>query len=184
LLQRLARPAPAVTPFVEVRFSKLLAKPLVVSGQLEYTGPRSLARTVSSPFKERTEIHDMTVTVQREGQSPRRFSLKRAPELHMLFDSFAALLGGDRSGLETEFTLDTQGDEAAWTLIMKPKEPRIQQRIRDITVTGTAGEPRCLMTTEPNDNASIMLLAASAGTKLPDSPQRAWLEDFCRGSRR
>jgi hypothetical protein len=94
------------------------------------------------------------------------------------------LLGGDRSGLEKEFTLDTQGDEAAWTLIMKPKEPRIQQRIRDITVTGAADEPRCLMTTEPNGNASIMLLAASAGTKLPDSPQRAWLEDFCRGSRR
>ena len=183
LLKRLARPAPAVTPFVEARFSNLLAKPLIVSGQLEYMGPESLARTVTAPFKERTEIKNMAVTVQREGQKPRRFSLKRAPELHLLLDSFAALLGGDGSGLEKQFTLAMRGDDAAWTLVMTPKEPRIKQRIRDITVTGTATEPRCLVTTEPNDNANIMLLAAAASTKLPEDPQRAWFDDFCRGAR-
>jgi len=183
LLKRLARPAPAVTPFVEARFSKLLAKPLIVSGQLEYTGPESLARTVTAPFKERTEIKDMNVTVQREGQNPRRFSLKRAPELHLLLDSFAALLGGNRSGLEKEFALELRGDDAAWTLVMTPKEPRIKQRIRDIIVTGNINEPRCIVTTEPNDNAGIMLLATAASTRLPDNPQRAWFEDFCRGTR-
>jgi hypothetical protein len=179
-VKRLARPAPAVTPFVEARFSRLLTKPLIVSGQLEYTGPESLARAVTTPFKERTEIKDMTVTVQREGQSPRRFSLKRAPELHVLLDSFSALLGGDRSGLEKEFALEVRGDDAAWTLLMTPKEPRIKQRIRDITVTGTTNEPRCLVTAEPNDNASIMLLASAASTKLPENPDRAWFENFCR----
>jgi hypothetical protein len=179
-LKRLARPAPAVTPFIEARFSKLLTKPLIVSGQLEYTGPESLARTVTSPFKERTEIKDATVTVTREGQSQRRFSLKRAPELRLLLDSFAALLGGDRSVLEQEFNLDLQGDDNAWTLTMTPKDARIKQRIRDIVVNGTANEPRCLTSTEPNDNASIMLLASAAGTKLPSDPQRSWFENFCR----
>jgi len=182
-MQKLTRPAPAVTPFVEARFSKLLAKPLIVSGQLEYTGAEQLARTVTSPFKERTEIRDMTVTVLREGRSPRRFSLKRAPELRTLLDSFAAILGGDRSRVEKEFDLDLQGDDAAWTLVMTPKQSRIQQRIRSITVTGATDEPRCLVTAEPDGNATIMLLAQAAATTLPDSPQRAWFEDFCRGSR-
>src|SRR5688572_21956002 len=73
LLQQLARPAPAGTPFVEIRFSSLLATPLKVSGRLEYNGPQSLARTVDAPFRERTEIRGETVTVEREGNKPRRF---------------------------------------------------------------------------------------------------------------
>jgi Outer membrane lipoprotein carrier protein LolA-like len=180
LLSRLARPAPATTPFVEARFSKLLAKPLVVSGELEYLGPDSLARTVKEPFQERTEIKGTTVTVQR-GERTRRFSLNRAPELRTLLDSFAALLGGDRSVLERQFTLDLQGDEQAWKLVMTPKDARVKQRIRDITVTGAANEPRCLITTEPDEDASIMLLASAAATKLPDPVQRTGLENECRG---
>src|SRR5262245_31953314 len=77
LLKSLARPAPAVTSFVEVRYSKLLDRPLVVKGQLEYRGDGALVREVQTPFRERTEIAGETVTVQRGNKSPRRFSLKR-----------------------------------------------------------------------------------------------------------
>src|SRR5262245_558521 len=52
LLKRLARPAPATTPFVEVRFSKLLDQPLVVKGQLEYHEDGALVRAVNLPFQE------------------------------------------------------------------------------------------------------------------------------------
>ena len=56
LLQHLARPAPATTPFVEVHFSPLLSRPLVVSGELQYSGPDSLARNVEKPYSEHTVI--------------------------------------------------------------------------------------------------------------------------------
>jgi hypothetical protein len=184
LLSRLARPAPAATAFVEVRFSKLLAKPLVVSGELEYLGPESLARTVKEPFPERTEIKGATVIVKRGSERERRFSLQRAPELRTLLDSFAALLGGDRSVLERQFTLELGGDEQAWKLVMVPKNARVKQRIRDITVTGSNNEPRCLITTEPDEDASVMLLASAAtNTKVPDAVQRSWLDEQCRGPR-
>jgi hypothetical protein len=184
LLSRLARPAPAATAFVEVRFSKLLAKPLVVSGELEYLGPESLARTVKEPFQERTEIKGATVTVKRGSERERRFSLQRAPELRTLLDSFTALLGGDRSVLERQFTLELEGDEQAWKLVMVPKDARVKQRIRDITVTGSNSEPRCLITTEPDEDASVMLLAGAAtNTKVPDTVQRSWLDEQCRGPR-
>ncbi len=49
LLQRLARPAPATTVFVEVHFSPLLSRPLIVSGELQYDGPDSLGRSVEKP---------------------------------------------------------------------------------------------------------------------------------------
>jgi hypothetical protein len=183
LLSRLARPAPATTPFIEVRFSNLLARPLVVSGELEYLGADSLARTVKEPFRERTEIRAEAVSVQREGERVRRFSLKRAPELRILLNSFAAILGGQRAPLEQQFTLNLQGDEAAWTLVMTPKDARIKQRIKDIAVTGGASEPRCLITTEPDGDASIQLLAGAASIKLPDAIDRSWLDGHCRGTR-
>src|SRR3954467_2281577 len=61
LLKSLAKPAPAVTPFVEVRYSKLLEQPIVVKGQLEYHEDGTLVRAVKDPFQERTEIKGETV---------------------------------------------------------------------------------------------------------------------------
>ena len=96
LLQRLARPAPATTPFVEVHFSPLLSRPLIVSGQLQYGGPDSLARNVDKPYSEHTEIHGDEVSVVRGNGKPRTFSLQRSPELKTLLSSVSALLGGNR----------------------------------------------------------------------------------------
>src|SRR3954467_9112754 len=105
LLKSLARPAPAVTPFVEVRYSKLLEQPIVVKGQLEYHEDGTLVRAVNEPFKERTEIKGDSVSVDRIGRSPRRFSLKRAPELRSMLGGFAAVLGGGRGNLDKDFNL-------------------------------------------------------------------------------
>jgi len=109
LLKSLARPAPAVTPFVEVRYSKLLEQPIVVKGQLEYHEDGTLVRAVKDPFQERTEIKGETVNIARVGKSPRRFSLKRAPELRSMLGGFAAVLGGGRADLERDFNIGVSG---------------------------------------------------------------------------
>jgi len=54
LIGRLAKPAPATISFTEVRFSKLLRAPLIVSGDLGYAGPESLDRRVTAPYREST----------------------------------------------------------------------------------------------------------------------------------
>ena len=124
LLQHLARPVPATTPFVEVHFSPLLSRPLIVSGELEYSGPDSLARTVEKPYSEHTQIHGDEVSVVRGDGKPRTFSLARAPELKTLLSSFSALLGGNRQQLERSFTLTVSGDDAHWTLGLTPRDTR------------------------------------------------------------
>ena len=69
LLRHLARPAPASTPFVEVHFSPLLSRPLIVSGELEYNGPDALARTVQKPYSEHTVIQGDEVSVTQIGRA-------------------------------------------------------------------------------------------------------------------
>src|SRR5580692_12716106 len=136
LLQHLTRPAPAITPFVEVHFSPLLSRPLIVSGEMEYDGPDSLARSVEKPYSEHTRIQGDTVTVTRGSGKPRTFSLQRAPELKTLLTSFTALLGGNRAQLERSFNLNVDGDDAHWSIGLTPRDDRVSQRVTRITITG------------------------------------------------
>ena len=180
LLQHLAKPAPATTPFVEVHFSPLLSRPLIVSGELEYDGPESLARTVDKPYSERTRIQGDTVTVTRGSGKPRTFSLQRAPELKTLLGSFAALLGGNRPQLEQNFTLALSGDEAHWSLALTPRDVRVSQRVSRILVSGAAASPRCMTTTAPDGSVTVMLMEAAAGSAVPADIDRDGLNKVCR----
>jgi hypothetical protein len=179
LLKSLAHPAPATTPFVEVRYSKLLDQPLVVKGQLEYLEDGTLVRSVSVPFSERTEIRGETVSVQRQGKPARRFSLKRAPELRSMLGGFAAVLGGGRGTLEKDFNIETSGETAQWKLALTPKSAQAGKYVRDIVIQGAQSEPRCIVVTQPDDEASYMLVGAATEASLPTPLAREWLGSFC-----
>jgi hypothetical protein len=179
LLQHLARPAPATTPFIEVHFSPLLSRPLIISGELEYDGPEALSRTVDKPYSEHTEIHGDQVSVVRGTGKPRTFSLQRAPELKTLLSSFSALLGGNRQQLEQGFSLSLSGDEAHWSLALTPRDSRVRQRVSSILVTGATGSPRCMTTTAPDGSVTVMLMEEAAKTTVAPDIDRAGLEKVC-----
>jgi hypothetical protein len=183
LLASLARPAPSSASFVEAHFSALLAQPLVVSGKLEYLGPGNLARTVESPYHERSEIKGGTATVERSGEPPRRFSLERAPQMQSLVASFAGLLSGNYAALERGFTLDLHGDASHWLLGLVPRDPKARETIRSITVSGSDSQPLCLTTFQANDDTTILLLGPAAKAPRPRAPDRAWFDAQCQARR-
>lgn len=179
LLARLARPAPAATAFREVHFSRLLAHPLVVGGELQYLGAGALARDVEQPYRERTEIHGEDVTVTRGG-SVRHFSLEHAPDLRSLLASFSALLGGDRQLLAQQFDITATGDADHWSLALTPRAARARTHVGTIFVDGAAGEPRCITTGEPGGDTTVMLLGTLAQAPLPAAADAAALRAHCR----
>jgi hypothetical protein len=179
LLKSLAHPAPAVTPFVEVRYSKLLDQPIVVKGQLEYHEDGTLVRAVTDPFKERTEIKAETVSILRAGKSPRTFSLKRAPELRSMLGGFAAVLGGSRATLDQDFNIDITGESQGWKLTLTPKSPQVGKYVRDIVIHGAKSDARCIVVTRPDDQSSVMLVGAASQARLPSPVARDWLTSFC-----
>ena len=183
ILHGLARPAPSSTPFIEARFSPLLSRPVIVSGELQYLGPGSLVRMVEKPRRERAEIHGEAVTVQRGNASPQRFTLDQAPQMRSLVASFSALLAGDVANLRRSFALDLHGTESDWTVGLTPLDPRVHQLIRSILVTGSRGEPRCLTTFQANDDVDYMLLATAARSSVPAQPDKQWFQARCRGAR-
>ena len=172
ILDRLARPAPMRTAFVELRESRLLKHPLRLSGEYRRPANDVLVREVRAPYAETTTIRAGEATISRDGKSPRTFSLSRAPELAGLQASFGALLSGDRERLGTYYTLGSEGTRQDWTLTLVPRQADLAGQVRDIILHGRGAELRCIEshaagTTEPQ--RTLLASAATAAAKLDDS---------------
>jgi hypothetical protein len=182
VIAALRQPAPARTAFAEARFLQVLDRPLVVSGQLSWLGGDRLQRRVERPHAETATIADGEVTQQRDGKPPRHFSLKRAPQLQVLLDSFVALLSGDANRLQQAFEVQREGDAAgAWTLTLLPRDARVAKTVSRIRIDGVGGQSRCMHMQEADGDLAVDLLGPLAD-KMPAEPTRAELQALCAGS--
>lgn len=182
LIARLARPAPAVTDYVEVRFVDLLTRPLQLHGELEYRGDASLVKRVAEPYRETTTIAAGQVTIERSGKPTRRFALTRAPELAAFLESFAALLGGDTARLAQTYDIRVTHDAGHWRLTLTPRAARLRKHLAEIAVDGSADTPRCFSVQEASGDASVLLVEAAAKATLTQAPTRESLAALCRGT--
>jgi hypothetical protein len=183
LIAALGRPAPAHTAFAEARFLHMLERPLVVSGELAWLGGDRLQRRVQQPHAETSTIADGEVTQQREGKAARTFSLKRAPQLQVLLDSFVALLSGDAARLQQAFAVQHSGDPGgAWTLTLTPRDARVARSVERIVIDGQGGESRCMLMHEADGDLAVDLLGPLAA-RMPAQPTREALQALCQGAR-
>jgi len=179
LIASLTRPASSSIAFAEVRFSSLLSEPLIVSGELGYSGPTSLDRRVAKPYRETTAIRGESVLVERDGERPRSFALKRVPELRGLMNAFSALLAGDAAALRRSFAVQVTGNEDSWTLELTPLETNARP-LKNILVNGSGDEARCFSIFNSQDGASVMLLGAAADMQVAPNVTLEDLLSQCR----
>lgn len=176
ILHRLTQGAASATPFVELRVSAMLKRPLLLSGEYRRPDADTLVREVRTPYVETTTIRGGEATIAREGRSPRTFSLSRVPELAVLQGSFGALLAGDRKALENVYAVEADGVPADWTLTLVPREPRTAARIAAIVLRGRDGELRCIETRpkqgEPQPTLLGSAATAAAGLDSLEAAQR------------
>ena len=186
ILDKLARPAPMRTGFVELRESKLLKQPLRLSGEYRRPADGVLVREVRVPYAETTTIVSNKAgvgeaTIERAGKSPRTFSLSRAPELAGLQASFGALLSGDRTGLAEHYTIDSDGSREQWTLTLVPKRAELAAQVRDIVLRGRGAELRCIETRMPGEEAPQRTLLAGAARAAGNVDDAAGFAALCHG---
>ena len=162
ILQRLARPAPVSTPFVELRGSAMLKAPLRIEGEYARPDDETLVREVRAPYAETTTIRGGEATIAREGRRPRSFALSRAPELAGLQASFGALLAGDAAALERDYRIESSGRREDWTLVLVPRGEALAASVRDITLRGRGAELRCIETRPVDSEPQRTLLAGAA----------------------
>ncbi len=182
LIASLRRPVPADTAYAEVRFLRMLKRPLVLRGELHYGGAGRLGKRVDAPYRETTTIVGSEVSVQREGKGERTFSLERAPELGALVGGLSALLGGDADALNREFAVEAAQRETGWRLTLMPRSPALARQLSAMIVDGSGSEPRCISLAEADGDASTMLLGDLARAKLGDGPTRESVGRLCGGA--
>jgi hypothetical protein len=165
LIARLARPVPASTTYTEVRFVRLLRKPLVLHGVLDYAGAGKLGKRVDAPYRESTLVADGHVSVDREGRPAQHFDLDRAPELKSLLAGFSALLGGDAAQLEQIYTIQLVDNAPVWKLTLSPRAST--KHLQALLVSGRGDEPQCFTLRQADGDSSTMLLGPLADLALP-----------------
>ena len=180
LVARLARPAPASIAFTEVRLSPLLRAPLIVGGELQFSGPGNLDRRVRQPYREDTAIRGESVRVEREGEPARSFGLKRAPQLRGLLTGFSALLSGDVAGLKSSFEVSAQGTEQSWTLQLVPLDIHARRRLQKMEIAGHDTTPRCFSLLNADGGANVMLLGEAAQEQVPADVTLSSLQQLCK----
>lgn len=182
LLAGMARTPPASTPFVQVSYRGVLARPLVVSGTLHWFGGDRMERDIDKPFRETAKIGNGELSVQRGNGGVHRVSLARAPQVGAMLAGFRAMLGGDASTLRKEFTLSAQGDDANWTITLLPRTGQLRHKLVSIVIDGGGHEARCITLHDSNGDSSIMLVGKMAEQGLSSAtPQAAVLAGRCRG---
>lgn len=180
LIAALGQPAPAHTAFAEARFLQVLDRPLVVSGELSWLGGDRLQRRVDHPQAETATIADGEVTEQRDGKPARHFSLKRAPQLQVLLDSFVALLSGDAQRLQQAFDIHQIGNgNGAWVLALVPRDPVVAHTVASIRIDGFKHQSRCMHMQEADGDLAVDLLGPLAA-KMPAQPTREALQALCQ----
>ncbi|MCC4589252.1 fatty acyl CoA synthetase [Xanthomonas sp. NCPPB 1067] len=181
VLQRLARPAPVSTEFVELRGSALLKTPLRVQGHYRRPDAQTLVREVSAPYRETTTLQGDEGVLEREGKPPRRFSLRRVPELAGLKSGFGALLAGDRALLEQQYRVSGQGRMQAWQLTLQPKDAAVARQVRELRLYGRNDELRCIESVPVKGDVQRTLLAGAAREAASVTDATA-LTTLCHGA--
>lgn len=181
LLAGMAKTPPVSTPFVLVSYRGVLDRPLVVSGNLRWLGGDRMERDIDKPFKETAKIADGTITMQRGSGAAQQMPLARAPQAGAMLAGFRALLGGDVSALQEDFTLTAQGNEAHWVITLTPRTGAIKRQLTSLVIDGRDHEPRCLTMTDANGDSSITLVGELAKQGLRSAaPLESALAARCR----
>jgi len=184
LLAGMAKTPPVSTPFVQVSYRGVLDRPLVVSGTLRWLGGDRMERDITKPFRETAKIGDGELSVQRGDGEVHRMPLARAPQAGAMLAGFRALLGGEVSALQHDFTLAADGGKAHWVVKLTPRTSELKRQLESIVIDGRGNEPRCLTVKDDNGDSSITLVGRMAEQGLRSTaPLESALAARCRNER-
>lgn len=155
LMQLLAATPSSEVPYVEKKFSTLLAEPVVSSGTLVYARPDVVEKRIARPRPESFRIAGRSLTITRDGKS-RRIELSSEPLLGAFAASLRGVLSGDAAQLGEYFRLALEGTEPDWKLDMTPIDEEIARYVERIVVSGSGGRVKQVEVREASGDRSVL----------------------------
>jgi outer membrane lipoprotein-sorting protein len=142
--------------FVERKYLKMLNQPLESSGTLIYVAPDHLEKNTDQPKPESLVVDGDSLTITGADGQSRSFSLTDHPEIGAIVESIRATLAGDSDSLERFYTVSLLGGVSAWTLVLEPRDPKVQAIVQSIRISGHNGLIDTIETLETGGDRSVM----------------------------
>jgi outer membrane lipoprotein-sorting protein len=159
LMQEFSSITSAKAHFREHRILAVLDKPVITEGTLSYQRPDYLRKEVLQPTHSTFEIDGDRLTIE-SAQGYHEFSLASQPMLRAFTVSYSALLAGDAELLRRHYTAELTGSRDLWTMHLTPKNTGIQERIKNIMVTGSQNQIKSVEVFEATGDSSHMVITA------------------------
>jgi outer membrane lipoprotein-sorting protein len=144
--------------FTEERSISLLDQPLKSRGTLHFQAPDQLEKHTLAPQDEHLVVTGDQVTYSQGKSKPRRFSLSQSPEMNALLESIRGTLTGDAAALGRFYTIQMQGAEEAWQMLLIPKTPQVQALVDSIRIAGNGAKIRTVDTIEHGGDRTVMTI--------------------------
>ncbi|WP_415774278.1 LolA family protein [Paraburkholderia sp. J7] len=137
ITSRLARANGVRSHFMQTQTLAAMKAPLVSTGSLLFYRERGVIWQVETPYKKTWIMREGGVTViDAAGQRTANGGAQGARGAAEIAKMMRAMLGGDLSGLYSQFDVEARGTPAQWQIRLVPRQPQIAQALRGIEMEG------------------------------------------------
>ncbi|WP_321939597.1 outer membrane lipoprotein carrier protein LolA [Paraburkholderia sp. J8-2] len=137
ITSRLARANGVRSHFTQTQTLAAMKAPLVSTGSLLFYRERGVIWQVETPYKKTWIMREGGVTViDAAGQRTANGGAQGARGAAEIAKMMRAMLGGDLSGLYSQFGVEARGTPSQWQMRLVPRQPQIAQALRGIEMEG------------------------------------------------
>ena len=136
LMQALGQKKTLQANFNETKIDSYLEIPISYSGQVEYKAPDYLKKVTRKPFLQSFILDRNQVTIAIKQQPEKTYSMNEHPQLKAFAASYLSVLSGDLERLKKYYAATIAGDEANWTITLKPLDSEILKYIESMQFSG------------------------------------------------
>jgi hypothetical protein len=167
LMQELGQVKVAKGRFVERKYLGILTAPLESSGTLTYLAPSRLEKHTLRPRAEHLVLEgdQLSIVSKGVGKAPdrrRTVLLQDYPAIAVFVESIRSTLAGDLTLLRRFYEIALDGDERKWRLVLKPSDPKMQELISEIRISGSRNWIHSIEFLESGGDRSVMTITRDA----------------------
>jgi len=159
LMQELGQVKTANARFIERRHLALLTAPLESSGNLVFVAPYRLEKHTLRPRPESLVLEREQLTIESKERNLRRtLLLQDHPVIWAFVESIRSTLAGDLSTLSRFYQVGLEGGERRWRLTLRPNDPKMQDVVSEIRISGDRGTINAIEMIETGGDRSVMTI--------------------------
>ena len=146
--------------FSERKELAILNEPLESSGTLIYRAPDRLEKHTLVPERASMVLEGDRLVLEDARRGGRKsFALHEHPVVRAFVESIRSTLAGDLSTLQRFYSVELEGSEPAWRLVLRPREPEMKAAVDEIRISGGGTSIARIEIREAGGDRSVMTIS-------------------------